>query len=438
MDPEDLTHAFRAATDTLEPRPGFTTDVLRGGKRRQVRHRMAIAGGLAALVGITGGTAALLSSTPTSLPGQENQQSGYDFSILDGPTQGDLAGDNEYLARVIEAWRKGIEVSPNKPVGNDRLTGSPKVIWAGTTPAGKAAIVGQAGETTDRYISGDGSPLAKKGPAFGLVTGEQPTLVNEVPLFSSAPPTFLFGPQDVMLISLDPKAVFVSAWAVGEDGKGKRDWQNVNPSTDSDIRLFRLPNGTDPRTVRVTDPGGMMAGRGWTPRPSSSYAEGADRQSKPIPSRSLDWPQQPLRVNGAKGAELTELHDAMVPTGMVDALEMAQVTGFQTIVDLPDGRSLVGFEYVPDFTGSRFYAAVTDRAGKIESITYGGKLAAGLPAKVKGDWGWLVAYYDAALRYRTSPDGPWTTAGRDAALLPANATEVEVTADGKQPKIVTL
>ncbi|HVK22514.1 MAG TPA: hypothetical protein VM677_14240 [Actinokineospora sp.] len=438
MDPEDLTRALRGATDTLEPRPSFTTDVIRGGKRRQVRHRVAIAGGLAALVGITGGTAVLLSPSPNSLPGQENQKDLYDFSILNGPTRGDLAGDQAYLAQVIQAWQKGIEVSPSKPTGTNQLTGSPKVIWAGTTPVGKAAIVGQAGETKDRYFSGDGSPLPTMGPAFGLVTGDQPTLVNEVPLFSATPPTFLFGPQDVMLVSLNPKAEFVSSWTVGHDGKGNREWNNLNP-TDGDPRLIQLPNGTDPRTVRVTDLKGLQAGTSWMVRPSSTYGEGADRQSKPIPSRTLDWPQQPLRVNGAVGAELTESHDAMVAKGMADAQEMAQVTGFQAIIDLPDGRSLVGFEYVPDFTGSRFYAAITDRSGKVESITYGGRLNKDtVSAKVRLDEGWLVAAYGATLRYRTAPNAPWTAAGRDAALLPTTATQLEVTVDGQTPKVVTL
>jgi hypothetical protein len=38
--------------------------------------------------------------------------------------------------------------------------------------------------------------------------------------------------------------------------------------------------------------------------------------------------------------------------------------------------------------------------------------------------GWIVAHKGVRLSYRTSPDEPWQDAGRDAALLPDDTTDV--------------
>jgi hypothetical protein len=439
MNTDDLTRALRDATDDIEPRIGFTTDVLRGGRRRQNRHRVAIAGGMAALLGVTGTTVWTLAAPGlVSPPGQT-----LDTSILAAPTKGDLAGDQEYLAKVIEAWRRGLEVSPNKnsPMG-DKLTGSPKVLWAGTTSLGRAAIVGQSAERTGTVHYPEGTKPSVLYPAFGLVTGDEPTLVNESPPFKSSVPVFLFGPADRALITLDrgPRLV-TSRWVVGEDGKGTREWQPI-PVTGG-VAITSMPEGTDPRTVRVREEASSDSRANWSVLPSSTYAEGWDRQSKPIASRTLDdWLQEPLRLRGATRDRLTEAHALMAQENFADPLEMAQVTGFEVITDLPDGRTAIGFEYAPDFGGSRFYAMVVEHDGKEYSITYGGKLDknAVLPARVElpDEQGWLVAHYGASLRFRTTPNGLWTDAGLDAALLPRGAIEVEVTKHGKPPQIATL
>ncbi|CRK59132.1 hypothetical protein [Alloactinosynnema sp. L-07] len=438
MDPDDLTRAFRAATDTLEPRPGFATEVIRGGKRRQVRHRIAIATGMAALIGVTGTTAVVLTSTPNSLPGQV-----YDFSILNGPTKGDLAGDQEYLTKVLQAWQRGREVSPNPLREGTQLTGSPKVIWAGTTPAGRAAVVGQAGETTDVAHWPEGTTPPRRGPAFGLITGDEPTMVNEAPLFAQGLPTFLFGPQDVMLITLASGPLQASGWTVGADGKGKREWLPVQSADGAN--LLRLPNGTDPRTVRISTSREVSKGESLLVYPSSRYAEGADRQTKQIPERTLDWSLTPyvfFKERGGYMSATIDLEKVLIDAGYLDPQAAAFVTGFRVNTFLPDGRWVLGMEYVSDFQGSRYCAIVTDGSRAL-SVTYGGLIEASpaLLAKMRlpDNEGWLVTRYGATLRYRAGPGEPWVAATTgQAALLPADTTEVEVTVDGKPPTVVQL
>jgi hypothetical protein len=50
--------------------------------------------------------------------------------------------------------------------------------------------------------------------------------------------------------------------------------------------------------------------------------------------------------------------------------------------------------------------------------------------RVPDGQGWVVAHYGAQLQYRASADGAWQDAGSDAALLPDNAAQVQVTKNG--------
>ena len=52
--------------------------------------------------------------------------------------------------------------------------------------------------------------------------------------------------------------------------------------------------------------------------------------------------------------------------------------------------------------------------------------------------GWVVADRGAVLRYQRQGSAGWTDAGRDAALLPADATAVEVTRPAGTPVTVPL
>ncbi len=55
-----------------------------------------------------------------------------------------------------------------------------------------------------------------------------------------------------------------------------------------------------------------------------------------------------------------------------------------------------------------------------------------LSVRLPDDEGWVVLSYQAELRYRTTPDGPWQAveSDRGAALLPAEAVQVEVSREG--------
>lgn len=441
---EDLTRALRDATDDIEPRAGFTTDVLRGGKRRQFRRRMAVTGTLAFVM-----AAGVVVSVAPWDPTPPGLTAAAPSPLLTAATRGDLAGDTDYLRDARTAFTKGMAASPGADQPGNTLIGEPRVYWAGNTPAGKVAIVVRQRESEKgiaHYADGTAVDLSTvQRVVIGLVIGDQATLVNSAPASGDAMTlertAFLFGPSDRYAIAFSGGAPLHASpeWKVGEDGRGARTWTAM---TDLDgISFLAFPGavrGGDVRVVRAKDPEKADNEQAMHVLPASLYHEGTDRQSKPIPRRTMDWPQnQPLRAGGTKTAPLTDDLDVgseLRAAGYGDPLARVGVIGFEVIADLPGGRSVVGVEYVPNDTGSRLYLGYRDAAGKVTKWAYGGPLNSAKPlpvtVKLENGQGTLVAASGANLRYRT--DGDWISAGKDAALLPTNATQVEVTRDGEE------
>ncbi|MBC6449026.1 hypothetical protein [Actinokineospora xionganensis] len=455
MNTDDLTRALRDATDDIEPRRSFTTDVVRGGRRRQFRRRMAVTGTLAVVMaaGVVVSVAPWAPTPPAITAAAPNP-------MLTAATRGDLAGDADLLSDAKAAFTKGMAAAPGADQPGNALIGEPRVYWAGTTPAGKVAIVVQQRESEKGNMTDvDGTVVdlsTVQRIVIGLVAGDQAT--DRATLVNSAWSSnlggsgaerlaFLFGPSDRYSIAFSggPPLHVSPEWKIGDDGRGIREWMAMKDLDGISFHEFpRSVRGADVRVVRAKDPATAGYPGALITLPASLYAEGFDRQSKPIPVRTMDWPQdQPLRAGGAKAAALTDALDVgseLQAAGYGDPLARVGVTGFEVIADLPDGGSVVGIEYVPNDTGSRLYLGYRDAAGKVTKWAYGGPLNAAEPlpvnVRLENGQGTLVAARGAVLRYRV--DGDWIDAGKDAALLPANATQVEVTRDGTPPLFVTL
>ena len=416
MDTADLTRAMGAATADLAPRPGFTDDVLRGAKRRRNRRRAGGALALAAVLGVvTIATSLPDTVTVPAAPGAEL------WKLVDRPTRGELADDSAYLAEVRQAWLTGMDQSPNH--GDRALTGETRIVWAGETPAGRTALVAQRGEG---------------GVALGVVAGNPPVVVTSSPAGVRVPPAFLFGPEDRVLLALDGGTPLQwSRWVEKEDGRGERAWQPI-PVEDG-VALVHLPEGAPP-TAEVMADSGLLTLR------ASAYKVGFDLQSKPIPVRTVDWPQHPkLGLDSAKSPSLLDrdLPDQfLIDQGYLDPRVKALVTGFHVVADLPDGRSVTAFEMVPAMNArSRFYAVIQSPDGTPVSVTYGGPIDrdAALPAKVRlpDGQGWIVAAYGSSLAFRADEEAQWQPLGKDAALVP-DTGQVQVSTPGKEPVVVNL
>ena len=102
--------------------------VTAGGRRRVIRRRALLTAGLAvAGAGATAGVLRLGGGSGVTPPANDR---------LDAPTRGDLATDAAFLDAAINAWRAALPASV-------RTVGEPNVAWAGTTPAGRLALVAQ-------------------------------------------------------------------------------------------------------------------------------------------------------------------------------------------------------------------------------------------------------------------------------------------------------
>lgn len=444
METEELTRAMRDATADLDIKPGFAPLVLRGARRRRLRGRVVIAGVATVAAAVVGtGTMTVvagMSGPESSAP--DSASVGASRAMLQEPTRGNLADDPDFIDQALAAWTDGVKKSPNGLA--KQVTGDPHVYWAGDTPAGRVALVVQATE---------------ESTAMGLIAGEEPTLVNEMPRLDPSPArsqVLLFGPGDRHAIALNRKGPLVISpkWELNPDGTGQRHWEPMD-ALDDVVSFAELPEGNPPEGVRVGREGIQDAKTSRKAHdlslftlPGTRYLKGSERQGKIYVETRLPWPRDlSFRIDGAKPRpqeDRDHLFDAAERAKMQDPLLDTWLSGFEVVADLQDGRHVEAFELQP-FVGAPtgFYALVTGPDWTFDQLVYGGVMnpEALLPARVElpDERGWIVAHYQAKLRYSTSSaDGPWHDAGNDAALLPHDTEAVEVTLPGEEPEVVFL
>jgi hypothetical protein len=455
MESSELGRVLREATRDVAPRPGFTEAVVRGGIRRRTRRRVVLGGATLTLVAVVvAGTVAIWAAEDTV--GTANRRA-VPNPMLTAPTRGDLAWDNAFQGAALEAFRAGIANSPNRDRGvPTKLIGESRVYWAGTTPAGRAAVVVQGGPM---ILDTVGDPEGVRPPAevnvqpvlIGLVAGDVPMLIDEVPFVRGGPAAgqaFMFGPDDRVILAISGDTpLYVSTLTVATNGTTHRDWQSL--ATVDGMAMTELSAGTavgDVRVVRTIDPTRATGSEALLMLPASLYRVGFDRQSKPITDHRLPWPGGTvLRVTGAPAdlpSNVEYFDAALAGVGMLDPFRRASLAGFRIVAGLPGGRAVVAVEYQPDSGPSRLYALMFTADRHIERVLYAGALdsAAILPARLRlpDGQGWLVADRGATLGYRTGGTAILQQAGLDAALLPDNTTQVEVTRPGSAPVPVDL
>jgi hypothetical protein len=454
LDTEVLRTELRTAAHDVRPSIGFADSVTRLARRRTLRHRSTMAGACTLTV-LLGGAAAALA--PFELV-PSRVDAGSDVR-LQQPTRGDLATDKQFLERATVAWQDGLPQSYNFDLGVfDDRRGEPHVSWAGNTPAGPAAIILQ-----QVFVHEDPSLPQEvwntSQTAIGLVgtdpvDGKLRLLGDSVPWGGPTSPVgFLFGPGDRTLIALDNGVpAFVSPeTVVADDGKSSRTWEQLR-FVDG-VAVLQLPGGTSASEVRVqlrSAPPDGGAGTEVVPLLRATHYLNSPSEEPPRSEESLlPWSSDDARAMPA-GAErpvpadiMMEFHKALENAGVTDPLtNMQAMTTWHVLAGLPDGRTAIVGQRQEDERPSRLFAVLKAADGSVQAVLPGGDVdpKAALPVKIHmpDEQGWVVAAYGAALRYRTTPGGPWTDAGRNAALLPDAAIEVEVTRDGQPPVAVRL
>jgi hypothetical protein len=452
METELLGRAMREATAELGLPPDFTSRVVRRGRRRQVNRRVCLAAGLAVL--------AVLAGLPAARGGPGSTDEVSADPRLAEPTHGDLAADKQFLRIAVQAWRTGMKISYNNDNGRlfDDLRGGPHVYWAGTTPAGPAAVVLQEAHR-GRY---------GRETLVGLVAIDAKDgrlkLVNDQLRGDHEPEPgyFQFGPGDrtILVVEHDQPLYFSPEPITQPDGRVVRDWTRM--SIVDGVAVVQLPAGAEPADVRV-----LLRDRRPAPddkrydglirtEPASVYLYAVDKLSRdedlnfafPKADRTLPWRQQdePMRVGRSPHTPAdwqVTFWNALEDHGMIDIGNAYGGGGVWTVLaGLPDGRTAMVSEAQQEERPSRLYAVLMNRTGKVLTVKAGAEVdpKAALPVALRmpDAQGWVVAAYGSHLRYRTSTGGGWLDGGDNAALLPDAATEVRVERPGKEPAVVTL
>lgn len=421
VDTEELSTVLRGATDGLEPRAGFTNAVLRGGRRRQLRHRIAVATSAAAAIAVaTGGTYAVLNDNGT-------EQSQVAAGWLNEPTKGELAGDREFLDSAIAAWEAGKSRSPNAIAGIfDDLRSAPHVYWAGNTAAGRTAVVMQ-----QAYLHPHENLPATAANTLqtlvGLVTtddGQFKLVTDQFQWKSSdpAPGYFQFGLSDRTLLIVDRGTPLMV-----NTGKDKSVWEPMPIKDGVAIKQFEEDRAPFPATVvSGADPDADSAVQ-FPFLLASMYLSAVESGGTGLPR-----PPEELRVGQSGGPEF-ETADVFfneVSVKLNDGNAVANYPSNWLIrAGLDDGRVAVVGHNQTGGTPSRIYAVLVnqDMSTQVLEGEVVGKSAV-LPVKFRlpDAQGWVVFANGAELSYRTSQDGQWQDAGVGGALIPDNAVQVRV------------
>jgi len=435
VNPAELSTRLHDAAAGVEPAPDFAAAVLRGGQARRQRRRLAVAASAVAVV-------ALVASGAFALT-RDHQEAQVGDPRVTQPTRGDLAGDDTFRQAAIAAWQRSRTTSASALNAKYETIGGPHVYWAGSTPAGPAAIVLQQVDLRpepDSAPDWEGATTVEALVATDPADGQLKVVADD---WSPHPEQQLgfgakFGPGDrTVLIETSEQTLFFSEGVELRNHRLVRDWQQV-PVLDG-VAQVQLPADADPAGVlvvaRETKPGpedtkssnALLLTRAAVYRSmGSSLTIGEDFYPPPT---GLRWPGRYLSVGDPVDQRevdrtYTENVFGKLPTG-----DWCSFGGsWWVAATLPDGTIAVLSDVQADANPARLYGLLIRPDGSTE-VYDAGEVDAGapLPARFRlpGGKGWLVADDGKTISYRTETGG-WQDAGSNAALLPDDAVEAKV------------
>ncbi|WP_433292809.1 hypothetical protein ACQP2F_28985 [Actinoplanes sp. CA-030573] len=389
MTDTDIHVALERATEHLSPPPDLLERVRAGGRRRVVRRRAVLFGGLGAAVAAAGSPLAL--------------GRGRGGEVADPVTRGDLAGDRQFLQEARAAWSRGADAFETRS--------RPHVLWAGTTPAGPAALISQRAtvETAPQDLLGWVEPVAGGGLRG---TGS----VRLMPPGKVEPGAILIGERrDVLVVADLGQPVDLSAdYSFDEDGKVRRTYSRVSSGADWVFVRRVAPQAENVRIAMIR--AGLGEGI-----PLDNFGDVVHEKTNQVPEL-LD-----RRLPGATGPwEMPGGYDDLFGYHAQTGLGAWQISGAT-----PDGRQFTVRTLPLEDTVRAFWFL-----GGPEPH-YAGLMRDGVVrVRLPGQQGVVVAVLNATLRYRTR--GAWIPVS-DVALLPDAATELEVRPrGGGDPRTVPL
>ncbi|MFG3710231.1 hypothetical protein ACIBTZ_25680 [Micromonospora sp. NPDC049460] len=426
IEESEVQGVLRRVTDDLVAPPTLLDDVRRGGRRRLLRRRAVLAAVCAAVVAVPVGGAIHLADDRAGKVAVEVAS-----PLFDGPTRGDLAGDEEYLRQVREAWRQRTS-DKEFDAGSE-----PHVVWAGDTPAGPAAYVAQRATVT-RMVSEPGNDRLIGYAAFVEPTASGPRVMalggmNDSMAGNSA--AVLLGPRRDVLVVLDAgyPVEFSPTFRYAPDGRVERTFQRV--AFRDGAAVLSVPSQRDRVTFALVG----------VPFSTATAVEVTNIDEILFPDKEKDSPQPRWVTHTLPGAEQVWGGD---PAAIAKAFQRREAlaayedrggahrSGDAPLLVVhgatPDGRRLLLQTIQFDDDPARAIALLARGDAPFEPAASGFiDWKAPLPVRLRlpDGQGVLVVAEGAALSYRVGA-GRWQDAGRGAALLPADATQVRVATAG--------
>ncbi len=429
---DEVRQALRAATDELAPSPQLLTLATAGGRRRVLRRRALVACATVGVVAVAG--VAVMPKGESDFAPATNDTRDIAVRLLTRPTGGDLAGDDAFRRSAVTAWT----TRPHKGQKATQL-GEPRVVWAGATPPGRAAVVVQPATLLP--------DLPGSSPERGILTGvlEQDAAgvwsVYEGRYPGPLTIAFFTGPGGLDLVTPDtgrPLEYSIPPPNVGGQllGGDPGNWKPMRLTAGA--YRARVPVGTILGGVSIRPVGEHRS------RESVVLAHNKvlidDANSRPnrwglswdavLPAGSTaGWSAPPPAGAGSPLREAIATKPGVTPDGKWSVYGTA-----------PDGARFVIGEALHKDGPSQLYGVLLTAGGGSQLFHAGvvnGESALPVIATLPGNRGIVIAQHESRLRWRTG-SGPWSAPAMSAALVPPGTTEVELLPSTGVPEILPL
>ncbi|WP_016700592.1 hypothetical protein [Actinoalloteichus spitiensis] len=256
MDVDELRRVLVPAGSDRTLPPGFADATLARGRGYRRRRRLGLATGTVGLLAVV--LAVFLWPPFATRPGPVVLAD----PRFEHPSVGDLGGAHDLPSEALAVWREWFPTSwwILRQDWTEEIPGDPQVLWAGSTPGGTVAVIGQRvlvrGErsgTAEGQVTtlvGLVGPDAETGEL--RVLGED--LGHRIPGTQQITPSgFLFGEDDRTLLVTDPRPeselhVSTRRWWT-EDARVERDWWELD--VQGAVAVTELPEDVDSKAVQV-------------------------------------------------------------------------------------------------------------------------------------------------------------------------------------------
>ena len=440
---DDLRDALLAYTADVDA-PDLTGAVRRGAARRRRQRRLTLVAAPVLTVAVVAAAVAVvprLTYSPQDLAAATSSLPVADRDLVTRATGGDLAADTAYLDAVERAWARSHGSSLNEDRGVfDHMLGSPHVVWAGTTAAGRAAVVVQLADLREH----DNVQLTREGVAvlWGFVgPGKDgaPKVVADgypVPGAPDLEGAYIDSARRVVVAIDKGNTGEEVSWGLtfNREEKVSRRWSPVR--WDDGAAVLTAPAGTQPAQARLRFRGGDAEVGNTSDDPTADDLNYVDlRQQWQVADNHALFPVgiDPAwawtgTLPDGYGAEHAFAGDltGWYPTNWPDVRQVGTSLWYAAGTTA-DGRRLVAGEVMLDNYQPRVFAALRAPGRPVRIVsgpTYRDQ-AVPIRLELPDGQGRLVAAKGRTFAW--TEDGVSRTA-RDAALIPAGSTGV--TADG--------